>query len=146
MDNVYINMWGDEQVYASQSMLYLEDATGNFSNIETYVSGSTMHPPNGFVIIRSYVSFYNVSLSNLVAVQPDSTALPYHGNGGAFYFESSNVTMRRCVVRVCQAVNGSGMYVRNSSVEIIDTDFVDNIGYYSVIYPKPYQGTRKVSE
>ena len=128
MNSVEINANPGTYTNAWYPMVYLEDARGTFVDVLVDAGdGDSQYRPGGFVLIRSTALLNNVAVSYTGGVQDvERTHASYFDQGGAFFFESSNITMQNCRASYCRAGNGGGMYAVKSNVTVENCTFDSN--------------------
>jgi len=67
----------------------------------------------------------------------NDTLLTYGGGGGGFYIQQSALTIEDCLIKDCNAVEGSGMLIRNSNgTKIKNCILENNIAFHSYMAAK----------
>lgn len=67
----------------------------------------------------------------------NDTLLTYGGGGGGIYIQQSALTVQDCIIKDCNAVEGSAMLIRNSDgTKIVDCTLENNIAYHSYMAAK----------
>ena len=128
MNSVKINAYPGTYSYPFYPMVYLEDTHGTFVDVLLHAGdGDSKYRPGGFALIRSTALLNNVTISYTGGVQGfEPIRASYFDQGGAFFFESSNITMQNCRASYCRAGNGGGVYAVKSNLTVENCTFDSN--------------------